>query len=237
MSIHRYVAPDPKGAAEAAARQACTLLEAALGGHAEATMAISGGSTPALMFDALAEMQIDWSGVHLFWVDERDVPPGHPLSNYSMAEQHLLLPARIPRRNIHRIHAEEGAREAARQYSEHLRLRFGGIPHFDIVQLGIGADAHTASLFPGEKLIEDREGLAAAVFVEPLEQWRTTLLPGVLLAAQHTLVLATGAEKAQAIHDVLEGPYDPMHLPAQTISHHGRRVHWFLDTASARLLS
>jgi 6-phosphogluconolactonase len=237
MSIHRHVASDARGAAEAAARQARTLLEAALGGQAEATMAISGGSTPALMFDALSQMDIDWSSVHIFWVDERDVPPGDPLSNYSMAEHHLLAPARIPRRNIHRIHAEEGAREAARQYCEHLRLRFGGIPHFDVVQLGIGADAHTASLFPGEKLVDDREGLAAAVFVDVLDQWRTTLLPGVLLAAQHTLVLATGEEKAPAIRDVLEGPYDPRRLPAQIISHHGRRVHWFLDTASARLLS
>lgn len=236
MSFDRHVAPDGQGAAEAAARQAVTLLQTARGGEAETTLAISGGLTPSLMFDELAQADVDWSRVHLFWVDERNVPPGDPLSNYTMAEQHLIQPARIPSRNVHRIHTEEGAKQAARHYSEELRLRFGGIPHFDILQLGVGADAHTASLFPGEKLIDDREGLAAAVYVEKLEQWRVTLLPGVLLAAQNTLVLATGPEKAEAIRDVLEAAYEPLRLPAQIISHQGQSVHWFLDTDSARLL-
>lgn len=151
-----------------------------------------------------------------------------------------MLPARIPRHNIHRICGELRPEVAARRYADEIREFFGldagELPHFDVVQRGMGADGHTASLFPGEPLIEDREGIAAAVFVEKLKQWRITMLPGVLLAARHTLMLVTGADKAPAVRAVFQEPYDPTRYPAQMASHHGRRVTWFLDDAAAGLL-
>jgi 6-phosphogluconolactonase len=100
----------------------------------------------------------------------------------------------------------------------------------------MGPDAHTASLFPGDPLIDDREGIAAATFAEKLNQWRVTLLPGALLAANHTVFLVAGADKEEAVRAVFEDEYDPKKYPAQIASHHGRGVTWFLDEAAAGLL-
>ena len=113
------------------------------------------------------------------------------------------------------------------------QLEDGALPHFDIVQQGMGPDAHTASLFPGEPLIDDREGIAAAVYAEKMPQWRITLLPGVLLAARHTVFLVSGEDKAEAVRAVFNDEYDPKRLPAQVVSHHGRGVIWFLDDAAS----
>ena len=110
------------------------------------------------------------------------------------------------------------------------------MPHFDLIHRGMGPDAHTASLFPGEPLIEDREQIAAAVFVPKFNQWRVTLLPGVLLAAKHTVFLVAGEDKADAVRAVFHEEYDPKKYPAQMASHHGRGVSWFLDEAAASLM-
>jgi 6-phosphogluconolactonase len=110
------------------------------------------------------------------------------------------------------------------------------MPQFDIVQLGVGPDAHTGSLFPGEPLIENREGAVAAVYVEKLNKWRVTLLPGVLMGAKHSAFLVAGADKAEAVRHILRAEYDPMRYPAQVVTHHSRRVAWFLDEAAAALL-
>ncbi|MBL8219994.1 MAG: 6-phosphogluconolactonase, partial [Bryobacterales bacterium] len=111
------------------------------------------------------------------------------------------------------------------------------LPHFDVIHLGMGPDAHIASLFPGEPQIHNRDGIAASVYVEKLAKWRITLLPGVLLNAKHIVMLAAGEDKAEAIRNVMEAPYDPMLYPAQLISHHGRHVTWFVDAAAAALTS
>ena len=108
------------------------------------------------------------------------------------------------------------------------------MPHFDLVHRGMGPDAHTASLFPGEPLIDDREGIAAAVYAEKFNMWRVTLLPGALLAAKHTVFLVAGEDKAEAVRAVFHEEYDPKKYPAQIASHHGRGVTWFLDESSRR---
>jgi len=237
MSCQRHVAPSPQAAAEAAAHHCALLLRETLIGRQGVTLAVSGGTTPALMFDVLAREDLDWQQIHVFWVDERNVAPGDPQSNFTMAEKHLLIPARIPASNIHRMEGEQKAGEAARRYEDELRRFFEATPRFDVLQLGIGPDAHTASLFPGEPLVADRDGLVAAVYVEKLKQWRITLLPGVLLAAVNTIVLATGPDKATAVRDVFSAPIDPMLRPAQIPVHLGRNVHCFLDDASVEDLA
>ena len=203
-------------------------------------MAVSGGVTPALYFDALAAARFKWDRVHLFFVDERAVPPDHADSNFRLAEEHWIKKARMIGRQVHRIRGEMEPHEAAAAYMEDIReffnLKPGQAPHFDIVHQGMGPDAHTASLFPGSPYIEDREGLATAVYVEKKHQWRVTLLPAALLAAKHTLFLITGDDKAEAVRAVMEEPYDAMTYPAQMSLHHGRSVTWFLDEAAARLL-
>src|SRR5271157_3294979 len=107
---------------------------------------------------------------------------------------------------------------------------------FDAVHRGMGPDAHSASLFPGDPLIGDRENIAAATFVEKFHQWRVTLLPGALLAASHTVFLVAGADKKEAVRAVFQDEYDPAKYPAQIASHHGRAVTWFLDSAAAELV-
>src|SRR5579864_8095832 len=180
MSVHWRSYPDAHAAAVAAAQHILTLLENALAGQEGAPLAVSGGSTPKLLFEELVKARYRWERVHLFWVDERAVPPADPRSNYKLAEEFLIAPAHIPRGNVHRIQGEITPERAAEHYAQDIRSFFGleegAMPHFDIVQQGMGPDAHTASLFPGEALIEDREGIAAAVQAPVAPQRRITLL-------------------------------------------------------------
>jgi 6-phosphogluconolactonase len=240
MSAHWKAYPDAEAAAAACAEHVLSVLESAVAGNNEARIAFSGGSTPKLMFAQLAASGFDWSRVRVFWVDERAVPPDHADSNYRMTCEHLIKPARIPQRNVYRVHAELSPQQAAKRYEEDIRESFGietgELPHFDLLHLGVGSDSHTASLFPGEPLIDDREHLTAAVYVEKLSQWRITLLPGVLLSARHAAILACGEDKAVALKHVLLEPYSPQTYPAQIIAHHSRRATWFLDAPAAALL-
>lgn len=237
MSAHKHVYSNDKSAAEACAQHVVSILEQTLEGQERATIAVSGGTTPKLLFDELVKHPFRWDKVHVFFVDERFVPPTNPESNYKLANEHLLIPARIPTRNVHRIPTEHTPDRSAIAYTHDIQnffeLEDGKLPHFDLIHQGLGPDAHTASLFPGEPLIEDRDGIAAAVFKNETNQWRITLLPGVLLAAKHTVVLATGDDKKDAVHNVFEGAYDPLKYPAQIVAHHGRQVSWFLDRAAS----
>lgn len=240
MSVRRFTAPDPPGAAEACAHHVISVLDETLAGQEFATFAVSGGSTPRLLFERLASTRFPWDRVHLFFVDERCVPPTDPASNYKLVEEHLIRAGHIPHRHVHRIAGEIPPKVAASRYSSEIRDFFGlndaEMPHFDLIHRGMGPDAHTASLFPGESLIDDREGITGAVFVPKFNQWRVTLLPGVLLAAKHTVFLVAGEDKAEAVRAVFREEYDPKKYPAQMASHHGRGVTWFLDEAAAKLM-
>lgn len=240
MSARWYTSKDAAAAAAACAQHAVAILDEVIAGREFATFAVSGGSTPRLLFERLAAARFPWHRVHLFWVDERSVPPTDPASNYKLADDHLIRPARISPRNVHRILGEIAPKVAAARYTAEIReffgLEEGEMPHFDLVHNGLGPDAHTASLFPGDPLIDNREDIAAAVFAPQLaQQWRVTLLPGPLLAASHTVFLVDGADKAEAVRAVLQGEYDPRAYPAQ-IASQARGTKWFLDQAAARLL-
>jgi 6-phosphogluconolactonase len=236
MSIERERCPTPEAAAEAAARRMLGHLSERLRSGANATLALSGGSTAALLFDALANAEFDWTRVHLFQVDERAVAPDDAQSNYGLIDRRFVGPARFPRKNVHRVLAEHGAERAAAMYESEIRDFLGiaapELPHFDVVHLGIGADTHTASLFPGNPAIDNRDGLVASVYVEKLGQQRITLLPAALLAARSTVFLATGREKANAVFNALYGPEDHRRFPAQLIARHGQRVACFMDDAA-----
>jgi 6-phosphogluconolactonase len=240
MSIHSYVQADAQEASAACARKILELLEGRLATEPAATLAISGGSTPKLLFGELAKSRFDWSRVHLFWVDERGVPPADPQSNYKLAREHFIEPARFPSGNVHRIQAELEPDVGARLYADEIRGFFklgdGGMPQFDIIHRGMGPDTHTASLFPGEPLIDDHENLVVAVYVEKFKQWRITLLPGVLEAPRHTIMLVAGADKAEPLRAVLHGPLDPKKHPVQIGTYNRGNAMWFLDEAAARLM-
>jgi 6-phosphogluconolactonase len=232
-------------AAERCAGQILTLLKDALAGQPHATLAVSGGTSPKVMFAEMAKTSFDWSRVHLFWVDERSVPPTDSQSNYKLAKDYFIDAARFPEPNVHRVHGELPPQEAAKLYDEDIRAFFqlgdGAVPEFDVIHRGIGPDAHTASLFPGEPLIDDHKNRVAAVYVEKFHQWRVTLLPAVLEAPKLTVTLATGDDKAEPVRAVMQDPYDPKKYPAQIGTHQeGRREPfgsiWCLDKAAARLI-
>ena len=227
-------------AAAACASFVTAVLKKALLDQPHATIAVSGGSTPRLLFTYLAQADVDWSRVHFFWVDERCVPPSDGQSNFKLANEILLKPAGVRAPNIHRIHGELVPEEAAIHYigevENFFSLNPGELPVFDLIHRGIGPDAHTASLFPGEPLIQNHTGIAAAVWVEKMKSHRVTLLPGVLERARHTVIQAAGEDKAEPIQQVLNGPDDPMQFPCQIAVRHSDQAVWFVDRAAAQKL-
>jgi 6-phosphogluconolactonase len=241
MTLHRFA--DAPGAARGCAARILELLRDAVKERGSATLAVSGGSSPKLMFEIFAKSAsansgstrsgFDWEPVHLFFVDERAVPPTDPQSNFKLAND-AWLAACPSSPHVHRVQAELGAEEAARSYQSELRRHFklqdGQMPHFDVIHRGMGPDGHTASLFPGEPLIKDRTGTCAAVWAKTMNQWRVTLLPAVLEAARHTVVLAPGADKASALESTINGSYDPTQHPAQIAR---ETAEWFVDRAAA----
>jgi 6-phosphogluconolactonase len=240
MSDSLRVSGTPEEAAGACAAYVLDILSQAQKTQPHATFAISGGSSPKLMFSKLAQSSLDWSNIHIFWVDERCVPPTDTQSNFKMADESLLAPARISKYNIHRIHGEMTPDEAAVHYIEEIRqffnLREHELPVFDLIHRGIGPDAHTASLFPGEPLIANRSGIAAAVWVEKMRSHRVTLLPGVLLGAKRTVLQVAGPDKAEAVYNILKGQEDPFQFPGQIATRGSDKAAWFLDKAAASKL-
>jgi len=209
------------------------------------SVALSGGSTPLVLYRLLAEPPfrgaIDWVGVHLFWGDERFVPPDHPDNNYRAALEALVRRVPIPTENVHRIPTEATEPEAAAaQYEDTLRRFFaapeGEVPRFDLVLLGLGPDGHTASLFPGSPALQEDSHLVVATYVPNLAAWRITLTLPVLLCARHVIFLVSGPDKAAVLRDVLDGPHDPQRLPAQLVRPQDGDLTWLVDEAAASLL-
>jgi 5-dehydro-2-deoxygluconokinase len=209
-------------------------------------LALAGGETPRRLYQLLAQPpyvdRIDWSHVHVFWGDERCVPPDHPESNYRMAREALLDKVPIPKENIYRIHGEDDPGRAAQAYEQVLRGYFGdtdGPPaqSFDQVLLGMGMDGHTASLFPGTPpLSEEHRWVMAQRVTKPKPMWRITLTPLVLNAASDVTFLVAGAAKAQRLSEVLESVPRNGALPAQLIRPSHGSLHWMVDAAAGARL-
>lgn len=239
MSIRSSIALDSEGAARACSGAIAGILKDTLAERRTATLAVSGGSTPKLMMDQLATSDLDWSRVHIFFVDERPVPPGDEQSNFTLCETHLLKPAGVPATNVHRIQGERPPEEAAAVYKSEICDFFGlkqsERPRFDVIQCGVGPDCHTASLFPGEPAIDDMDALVAALPVAKMSQTRISMLPAVLLSARYLVVLATGPDKAEAIGHAVLDPYNPNQFPAQLVIR-AAQSELFLDSASAALV-
>lgn len=240
MSSYLNILPTAEAAAKACAERIAEIVAESIHARGVARIALSGGSSPKLMFRELAKLPVDWEHAWLYWVDERVVPPDHPDSNYKMAMENLILPAGIPIQHLNRIAGERYPEEAAAHYISEIRVDFklkeGELPHFDLIHRGMGPDSHTASLFPNDPLIEDDYEIAANTFVEKFNSHRVTLLPGVLKAARHTVILAPGADKAGALWDVLEGKTDIMAHPCQIAAKPPFPTEWFVDEPATKLL-
>jgi 6-phosphogluconolactonase len=212
------------------------------------TVALSGGSTPKGLYSLLASdgkpgfrLQVPWNKIHFFWGDERHVPPDHPDSNYRMAYEAMLSKVTVPPENVHRIKSEnpdagKAAEDYERELHEFFRLEAGHLPRFDMVLLGMGADGHTASLFPGTKVIHEKKRLVIAPWVEKLNTYRITLTPPVLNNAARVIFLISGEEKAETLRTVLQGSYQPERFPAQIIRPANGKLLWLIDQSAARLI-
>lgn len=239
-AIEQY--PDGMMLARAAAVRVIALAGEAIGAHGCFTIAMAGGNTPRALCRLLAHPscseQVDWQQVHVFWGDERCVPPDNADSNYRMAAETLLTHVPVSHGNIHRMRGELSPPEAAREYEAELRAFFTGdaFPRFDLVLLGLGGDAHTASLFPETDALHETRRWTVANTVPQLQSWRLTLTVPAINSAKAVIFLVEGENKAQAVHDVLCGPWDPCHLPAQLITPTDGDLFWMLDTPAAGLL-
>ena len=213
-------------------------------GHA-LSVALAGGSTPRQLYELLAtepyRSRIPWRSLHVFWGDERCVPPHHPASNFRMAREALLARVPIPAANIHRVPTEYvDPPSIAAWYERTLRaffdVRATAWPMFDLILLGLGEDGHTASLFPRSPALHDQHHLVLAAKGGHPHVPRITLSIPVLNHAQHLLWLVNGVSKASIVRMVLAGPYRPQEIPAQQIQPvHGAAL-WLLDRAAACLI-
>ena len=234
--------------ARAAAEEIAKSAEEAIAARGRFTIALSGGNTPKPAYRLLAEKPgIDWSRVHVFWGDDRHVPPDHPDSNFGMAHEALLSKVPIPHDNIHRMRTEKAdAERVAEEYAWTLRSAFGlgdlgegEWPRFDLVLMGIGADGHTASLFPGSEAVRERSRLVIAPWVSSLATFRITLTAPVFNRAALALFLVSGEEKAEALRAILagvEGDFQPDRFPAQIVRPEEGKLLWLVDRAAARCL-
>jgi 6-phosphogluconolactonase len=210
-------------------------------------IALSGGSTPKglhklLVSDPAVRDRLPWHHLHFFWGDERHVPPDHLQSNYRMAYDTLLSLVPVPAGNIHRVPAEEAdAALAAEKYEQELQAFFGleagQLPRFDCILLGMGSDGHTASLFPGTEALHESKRLVTANWVEKFQTYRITLTVPVLNHADSVVFLVSGAEKAEALKEVLQGDYRPDRFPAQLIRPGPGNLLWIVDRAAASCLT
>jgi 6-phosphogluconolactonase len=227
------ILPDAAAVAEAVAEEFAR--------SAGKSVALAGGTTPRNLYGLLAGRSgIAWNKIHFFWSDERHVPPDHDDSNYGMAHEALLSKVPVPEENIHRIKTENpSAQKAAEEYSGVLEsffhLKPGEFPRLDLILLGMGPDGHTASLFPGTDVLEEKTALVAAPWVEKLKTYRVTMTPPVINNAACVIFMVTGEEKAETLRAVLKGE-DQTRFPSQLIRPKNGRLLWLVDHGAARLL-
>jgi 6-phosphogluconolactonase len=234
---------DAEAVARAAAEEFARLAREAVDERGAFSVALSGGTTPRRVYELLASAdfspRVPWAGVHVFFGDERQVPPDHAESNYRMANEALLARVPLPAENVHRIEGVGDARANASDYESVMRGFFGDAaewPRLDLVFLGMGDDGHTASLFPGTEALGEGRAWVAANWVEKLGVWRVTLTAPVINSARNVVFLVTGAGKAERLREVLAGERDTARLPSQLIEPREGELFWYLDRSAAAQL-
>jgi 6-phosphogluconolactonase len=208
--------------ADAAAERFVTIVESTLRYRQVADVALAGGSTPRAMNALLTapprRRTVEWSRVRFFFGDERTVPPDDAESNYNMTR------------------GEDDPAEAAAAYAAIMTRELGSRPRFDLLFLGMGPEGHTASIFPGTLASIDDSKLVVANWIEKLSTWRITLTPHVINDSAHVVITTGGASKADAVHEVMDGPHLPDLYPVQLVAPIDGQLHWLIDEAAAAKL-
>jgi 6-phosphogluconolactonase len=243
----RYVFADGERLAQAAAAELLRMAQRSVEHQGQFTLALAGGSTPKKLYGLLAQdpayRDFPWDKTHLFFGDERHVPPHDNESNYLMVKNSLLASGLVPEKNVHRIRAElPDAQQAAADYEVELHsffhegVRFEGVPRFDLILLGMGPDGHTASLFPGSAGLEETQRWVIANPVEKFKTDRITFTFPVLNAARAVYLLVAGADKADMIYEVLVQHRREFTYPVQRVNPTNGTKVWMLDRAAAARL-
>ncbi len=210
------------------------------------TVALAGGSTPKSLYQLLAsdkfKNQIDWTRVFFFFGDERNVPSDDAKSNYRMANENLFAPLQISGENIFRWLTESNnLRKIAEDYEVLLKVFFAlfedEVPTFDLILLGMGADGHTASLFPFTEALKESKKNVAVNWVEKLNTNRLTFTYRAINNASNVIFLISGESKAEALKEILDGEYQPEKYPAQAVKPHGGNLFWLIERRAAQLLN
>ncbi|HYK38124.1 6-phosphogluconolactonase [Alloacidobacterium sp.] len=246
IAVEYRVYDGPDALAHAAAEHFLDLAQRAVASRGKVRIAVSGGSTPKRTFELLANPQqkflqaMPWSNLELYWVDERTVPPADKDSNYGMTREAMLDKVPIKPEQVFRIEGELPPEEAAARYESTIRNQFrlegAEVPRFDVLQLGMGDDGHTASIFPHTDAIHELGPLVYANHVPQKDTWRITLTWPVIIEASDVFFLIGGKDKANPLHRVLQGPYDPETLPSQLIQPKNGKLLFLLDKDAAALL-
>ena len=247
ISVEYRVYDGADALSRAAAEHFLETAQAAVKARGKARIAISGGSTPKRTFALLANPAeaflkgMPWEQIELDWVDERCVPPDHPDSNYRMTREAMLDKVPLKPEQVFRIEGELEPDAAAARYESTIRAQFrlegAQVPRFDVLALGMGDDGHTASLFPHTAALHELGRIAVANHVpQQKESWRVTLTQPVIVEASEIFFLIGGKDKADPLHRVLQGPYDPETLPSQLIQPKSGRLLYLLDKDAAALL-
>ncbi|HYM00552.1 MAG TPA: 6-phosphogluconolactonase [Blastocatellia bacterium] len=227
--------------AATAAQEFTRLAVAAVSNKGLFSVALSGGSTPKATFELLATeplfSRIPWPSVHLFWSDERTVPPDHRDSNYRMAYEAMISRVPLPAANVHRMKGEIDPEIAATQYASELDAHFDtAIPRFDLIMLGMGDDGHTASLFPGTKALSEADASVVVNYVSKFSTNRLTFSVQTINNAACVMFLISGSAKVPALKEVIEGTRNPQLYPSQLIHPANGDLEYLIDRdAAARL--
>ena len=254
--MNLIISKDLRRLAQSAADEFVRIANESIAARGVFHVALSGGSNPKALYANLVKAKVDWGRVCFYFSDERNVPPDDEQSNFRLANEHLFRPLSIGPDRIFRWNTGAGGPdEVAEEYSSRIRMAFlkdvdpaeprtfgdpaaihNGI-RFDLILLGLGADGHTASLFPGSIALQFTGEITVAAWVQQLQQWRFTFTFTTINNARNVMFLASGAEKAQALGAVLEGGRDPELFPAQSVKPVDGELFWFVDRAAAAELS
>ncbi|HET8926131.1 MAG TPA: 6-phosphogluconolactonase [Candidatus Acidoferrum sp.] len=241
------ILPDAAAVARRAAQEFVQVAVAAVRAKGSFAVALSGGSTPKALYslmvnDQTLRSQVPWDKMHLFFGDERHVPPDHADSNFRMAMEAMISKAPLKPEQVTRIKGEypdteQAALEYEKALREYFKLKDGEYPRFDLLLAGMGNEGHTLSLFPGTKALHTDKRLVARNWIGKLYTDRITLTAPTASNSAEIMFMVTGADKTPALKAVLEGPFEPEQLPAQLLQPKNGKLLWLVDAAAGSMLT